>query len=65
LQLDVGEHERGLVMALWSVAFLGSRALASVIDGGIAALAGPRIATTVMAIPAFVVALLPLRGDRD
>ena len=58
LQLEVGEHERGRVMALWSVAFLGSRPFASVLDGGIASLAGPRVATIVMALPAFVVALL-------
>ena len=61
LQLEVGEHERGRVMALWSVAFLGSRPLASLLDGGIASLAGPRVATAVMALPAFVVALLLLR----
>jgi MFS family permease len=60
LQLEVGEHERGRVMALWSVAFLGSRPLASVIDGGLASLAGPRVATVVMAVPAFAVAVLLL-----
>jgi len=38
-------------MALWSVAFLGSRPLASLLDGGIASLAGPRVATAVMALP--------------
>jgi MFS family permease len=64
LQLDVGEHERGRVMALWSVAFLGSRPLASLIDGGIASVAGPRVATLVMALPAFAVALLLLRPSR-
>ena len=63
LQLEVEERERGRVMALWSVAFLGSRPFASVLDGGIASLAGPRVATIVMALPAFVVALLLFRGD--
>ena len=48
-------------MALWSVAFLGSRPLASLLDGGIASLAGPRVATMVMALPTFVVALVLLR----
>jgi len=65
LQLEVEERERGRVMALWSVAFLGSRPFASVLDGGIASLAGPRVATIVMALPAFVVAiLLGLRQSR-
>ena len=65
LQLEVGEQERGRVMALWSVAFLGSRPFASVLDGGIASLAGPRVATVVMALPAFVVALLLVRATRS
>ncbi|HWC73848.1 MAG TPA: MFS transporter [Gemmatimonadales bacterium] len=65
LQLDVGEHERGRIMALWSVAFLGSRPIASLIDGGVASLAGPRVATIVMALPAFFVALLLFRGKES
>jgi MFS family permease len=57
LQLEASEHERGRVMALWSVAFLGSRPVASLIDGGVASLLGPRVATIIMAVPAFVVAV--------
>ena len=34
LQLGVAENERGRIMALWSIAFLGVRPLASLIDGG-------------------------------
>ena len=64
LQLEVGEHERGRVMALWSVAFLGSRPIASVIDGGLAALAGPRVATLFMAVPSLSVAALLFASDR-
>jgi MFS family permease len=60
LQLEVAEHERGRVMALWSVAFQGSRPLASLIDGGIATVGGPRLATIVMSVPSFVVAVLLL-----
>src|SRR2546421_6630999 len=61
LQIAGGEHRRGRVGALGGVRVLGSRAFASVLDGGIASLAGPRVATMVMALPAFVVALLLFR----
>src|SRR5262249_42120963 len=36
LQLDVDIAQRGRIMALWSVAFLGLRPLASLADGAIA-----------------------------
>jgi MFS family permease len=67
LQLDVDEHERGRVMALWSVAFLGSRPAASAIDGGLVALFGPRVATIIMSLPAFAAAVLltVTRLDRE
>jgi MFS family permease len=67
LQLDVNEHERGRVMALWSVAFLGSRPAASAIDGGLVALFGPRVATIILSVPAFAAAaLLAITGmDRE
>jgi MFS family permease len=58
LQLDVEEHQRGRVMALWSVAFLGSRPAASAIDSGLVALFGPRVATIIMSLPAFAAAML-------
>ena len=35
LTLDVAEHHRGRIMALWSVAFLGFRPIASLADGAI------------------------------
>lgn len=57
LQLSVDEHERGRIMALWSIAFLGIRPLASLVDGAIADAAGVRVATVVMAVPAFAGAL--------
>jgi MFS family permease len=56
LQLGVAEGHRGRVMALWSVAFLGSRPLASFLDGTIASALGVRAALIVMALPAFAVA---------
>jgi MFS family permease len=52
LQLDVAEHQRGRIMALWSVAFLGLRPIASLVDGGIAGAFGVRPAGVVLALPA-------------
>jgi predicted MFS family arabinose efflux permease len=57
LQLAVEEHERGRIMALWSIAFLGIRPLASLIDGAIADLAGVRVAAAAMAVPALAGAI--------
>src|SRR5581483_43353 len=51
LQLSVAEHERGRIMALWSIAFLGVRPVASIVDGGVAGALGVRVATVVMAVP--------------
>src|SRR5262249_28651096 len=44
LHLNVAEYERGRMMALWNVAFLGLRPLASLVDGAIAAGFGARAA---------------------
>jgi MFS family permease len=57
LQLSVDDAQRGRVMALWSVAFLGSRPLASLVDGGAASLAGPRTAALLMCVPAAAAAV--------
>ena len=65
LQLSAGDAERGRVMALWSVAFLGSRPLASLADGALATAAGPRAATLGMCVPAVVVAALLVRRGRE
>jgi MFS family permease len=54
LHLEVDEAERGRTMALWSVAFLGSRPMASLVDGTIASLTTVRAATVVMALPALL-----------
>ena len=56
LQLDVAEHQRGRIMALWSVAFLGLRPLASLTDGAIAGGFGVRAAGVVLALPALAAA---------
>ena len=63
LQLGVTDAERGRIMALWSVAFLGTRPLASLADGALANLIGARGAGLVFAGPALVVAgVLAVRG---
>jgi MFS family permease len=58
LQARVPDLLRGRVMALWGVAFLGTRPLSAVIDGAIADLASPRAAALAMAAAALVAALL-------
>ena len=66
LQLGVGEAQRGRMMALWGVAFLGLRPLASLADGAIAAAAGVRAAGVILALPALAGAvLLVLMGQRQ
>ena len=52
LQLGVEETQRGRIMALWSIAFLGVRPFASLIDGLIADLVSVRAAGVVLALPA-------------
>ena len=54
LQHRLDEHMRGRVMALWSMAFLGSRPIAGIIDGGVADLVSPRVGV-LTAVPPLVV----------
>jgi MFS family permease len=54
LQLEVQEDERGRIMALWTIAFLGVRPVASIVDGAVSASFGVRAAGVVMAIPTLV-----------
>lgn len=63
LQLDVSESQRGRIMALWSVAFLGLglRPLASLLDGTVAGAFGVRAAGVCLAIPALAAAAIILR----
>jgi MFS family permease len=56
LQLDVADHQRGRIMALWSVAFLGLRPVASLLDGAIASAFGVRAAGFVLALPVLGIA---------
>jgi MFS family permease len=61
LQLGVAESQRGRIMALWSVAFLGLRPLASLLDGTIAGAFGVRAAGVCLAAPAGVAAVVVAR----
>jgi MFS family permease len=61
LQLGVAESQRGRIMALWSVAFLGLRPLASLLDGTIAGAFGVRVAGVCLAIPALAAAAVIVR----
>ena len=67
LQLGVEEHQRGRMMALWSVAFLGLRPVASLIDGALAQAFGVRVAGIVLALPALAgaAAILVLERRRS
>ncbi len=62
LQLGVAEHQRGRIMALWSIAFLGLRPIASLVDGALAEAFGVRVAGIVLALPALAGALVILRA---
>ena len=68
LQLGVGESQRGRIMALWSLAFLGLRPFASLLDGAIARTWSVRVAGVVLATPALLagaaVAVSALRRPR-
>jgi hypothetical protein len=58
LQLEVEENQRGRIMALWSVAFLGLRPVASLVDGALAGTLGVRVAGICLALPAFAGAVV-------
>jgi MFS family permease len=52
LQLRIDEAHRGRIMALWAITFVGLRPLASLLCGAVASVAGVRVATLAMALPA-------------
>lgn len=62
LQDRVPDQVRGRVMALWGVAFLGTRPFSAAIDGGIAEVTSPRAAAVAMAAAALFAALLQGRA---
>jgi predicted MFS family arabinose efflux permease len=50
----VAPEQQGRIMALWTICFLGVRPIGSLIDGTIASVAGVRVGSAVMALPALV-----------
>lgn len=64
LQLGVAESQRGRIMALWGIAFLGLRPIASLLDGALASVAGVRVAGVVLVLPALAGALLIVAWPR-
>lgn len=64
LQLEVEEHQRGRIMALWSVAFLGLRPIASLTGGALAGAFGVRVAGVCLALPALAGAAALLLLER-
>ena len=65
VQVNVAEEHRGRVMALWGIAFLGLRPLASLIDGSVATLVNVRVAALVMAVPVLLGAVYIARRIRS
>ena len=50
LTLEVAPEQRGRVMALWSLCFLGTRPLASLVDGALASTVGLRPAGVALTV---------------
>jgi MFS family permease len=65
LQRQLPDALRGRVMALWSVAFLGNRPIAAVLDGAAADLVGPRLAMGLAIVVALLGYALTRRDRRD
>ena len=51
LTLEVAPEQRGRVMALWSLCFLGTRPPASLVDGAVASTVGLRPAGVALTVP--------------
>lgn len=64
IQTDVPEALRGRVSAIWTMSFLGPRVVSSLIDGALADMVGPHVATMLFAIPAVTVVPLARRALR-
>jgi len=56
LQSEVPDLQRGRVMALWSVAFVGTRPFAALISGAIAEIANARVAALALSLPVLLLA---------
>ena len=65
VHMQVTEEHRGRVMALWGVAFLGVRPIASLVDGLIATWLGLRYAAFLMALPVLAGAIYVARREKS
>ncbi|MFP5309557.1 MAG: MFS transporter [Actinomycetes bacterium] len=54
IQTEVADGQLGRVMALWSLAFIGTRPLAALVDGAVAERFGAPAAAALLAVPAIV-----------
>jgi sugar phosphate permease len=64
LYRSIADSERGRVMALWSIAFIGTRPIASLVDGFIGSAINIQTAALVMAAPAAAACILSIVMDR-
>lgn len=64
LYAHTSEGQRGRVMALWALAFVGTRPLASLVTGWVADAVGVRAAALVIMAPVLVAAVLALELHR-
>ena len=65
VHMNVTDEHRGRVMALWGVAFLGVRPVASLVDGLVATWLGLRYAAVVMPLPVLVGAAYIVRREKS
>ena len=65
VHMNVTDEHRGRVMALWGVAFLGVRPVASLVDGLVATGFGLRYAAVVMPLPVLVGAAYIVRREKS
>lgn len=65
LQLAVPTAEHGRLMAVWSMVFMGSRPVGSLLDGVLASRFGLRVAILAVAAPAAVMAIRARRLPRE
>lgn len=64
LHRSVPDHRLGRLMAIWSLAFLGTRPAAALVDGALADGLGPRHAAAILSLPALALgAALLRRGE--
>ncbi|HEV7863480.1 MAG TPA: MFS transporter [Acidimicrobiia bacterium] len=56
LMLEVAPEQRGRVMAMWSLCFLGTRPLASLADGALASSVSLRTAAVALTVPVLIAA---------